>query len=177
MNKLTTIFAITAALGSLSLTGCKDKPDQAGSSATSGAKGGGGNYTALTADAAPAAITPADKPPFESVVFQKTGKRGKTGWPLYNAYNLNTKAITFMAITVYGYDKDGKQVVRSSPPLSWNGSIKPGEKTDWEIDVGSFGDPVTAAATEFQICFTGISLDGGEATNDAARCPDERPKS
>ncbi len=174
--KLTTTFTtcMLTLIPLISSTGCKDSKAKDGKAKTS-AKGGG-NFAAITADPAPAAITPADKPPFESVTFQKTGKRTDEGWPELNAYNLSTKPITYMAITVYGYDKDGKQVVRSSPPLSWNGKIEPGAKNDWTIKVGGFGDPVPTSAVTWDVCWSGIKFDGGDAIDDFARCPDQKPR-
>jgi hypothetical protein len=174
MKTLTTLTIMIAALALGA--GCKDKKDDKAGGAPAGDKGGGGDYAALTADPDPAAITPAETPPYESVVFQKTGKRGKTGWPMLNAWNLNTKPITFLAIHMYGYDKSGAQVARTSPPLSWNGKLEPGQKSSWEIDVAGMGDKVPASAVEFQVCYSGITLEGGEMQSDAARCPDQRPK-
>jgi len=118
---------------------------------------------------------PADKAPFEAVQFRMLGKRNKAGWPLYDAYNLGTKPIEFLAIDLYGYDASGKQVVKTSPPLSWNGKLAPGGKTDWELDIGGFGDPIPATAVTFQACYSGIKLEGADTINDFARCPDQRP--
>src|SRR5690349_4474358 len=100
--KLTTTITCMLIIPLLATAGCKDK--KADGKTTSGAKKGAkGSYAPLTPDPAPAAITPADKPPFESVVFQKTGARTDEGWPVLNAYNLSTKAIKYIAITVYAY--------------------------------------------------------------------------
>jgi len=174
--KLTTTITCMLTITTILATGCKDNKDgkTASSKPAAGAKG---NFPAITADPAPASITPAEKAPFESVQFQKTGKRTSEGWPELQAYNLATKPITYLAISVYGYDKDGKQVVRSSPPLSWNGKIEPGGKSDWAIKVGGFGDPVPASAISWDVCYSGIKFDGGDATDDFARCPDNKPKS
>src|SRR5687767_10979904 len=112
-----------------SLAGCsKDKEGSGGEGKPTGG-GGGGALPALTAEPKLENITPAEKPPFEAVTFRMTGKRNKGGWPEYTAYNLGTKPVTFMAIYGYAYDKDGKQLARTDPPLSWNGNIKPGGAT------------------------------------------------
>ena len=172
--KLTTTMSALLLIPLLA-AGCKDKKADGKTGGDKPGKGGKGNYAALTADPAPAAITPADKPPFEAVVFQKTGARTDDGWPVLNAYNLSTKAIKYIAITVYAYDKDGKQVARTSPPLSWNGNIAPGQKSDWEIKVGGMGDPVPASAVSFDVCWTSIQLEGADSADDFARCPDQKP--
>jgi hypothetical protein len=176
--KLTTICMLTL-IPLLSTTGCKDKKDDKGGGKSAGKPAAGAkvDYAALTADPDPGAITPAEKPPFESVQFQKTGKRNSKGWPEYNAYNLSTKPIKYVAISVYGYDKDGKQVIRTSPPLSWNGNIAPGGKTDWEISVGDFGDPIPSSAVTFDVCWDSIQLEGAETVSDTSRCPDNKAHS
>lgn len=173
----TTTMILCAALAAA--TGCKDDKAKADGAKTGKAKpaAGAAGYAALTADPEPAAITPADTAPFESVKFRQLAKRDKSGWPTYDAYNLSTKAIKYIAITGYAYDKDGKQVMRSSPSLSWNGSIAPGAKTDWEIKLDDWGEkPVPASAVTFQVCFDSIQRDGdADMTSDTSRCPQDRP--
>ncbi|HTM21234.1 MAG TPA: hypothetical protein VL172_12025 [Kofleriaceae bacterium] len=164
--------------------GKKDKnKDKKGDTSAKGGddKGGGGgakNYAALTADAPLENITPADKPPFETLAFKMTGKRSKGGFPIYDAYNLGTKTVKYAYIMVYGYDKDGKQVVKTSPGLSWNGEIKPGAKSDWPIELGSFDDGIVPEnAVSFDICYSSIKFDGdANQTSEDARCPDNKEK-
>lgn len=179
MTRTTITFILCASLAATA--GCKDdkaKADGKGG-AKAATKGGGAapSYAPLTADAEPAAITPADTAPFESVKFRQLAKRDKSGWPTYDAYNLSTKAIKYIAITGYAYDKDGKQVMRSSPPLSWNGDIAPGAKTDWEVKLDDWGEKlVPASAVTFQVCFDSIKRDGDtDSISDMARCPQDRP--
>src|SRR5215510_3578961 len=106
---------IIAAIGTLAI-GCKDKKNAGGASA----KGGeGGSLPALTAETPPADLTASEKPPMEAVKLVMNGKRNDNGWPKYDLYNLGTKPVTFVAIYGYAYDKDGKQVARTSVPLSW----------------------------------------------------------
>lgn len=156
--------------------GDKAKADGAGGKPAK-AKAGAVAYAALTADPEPAAITPADTAPFDAVKFRQLATRDKSGWPTYDAYNLGTKAIKYIAITGYAYDKDGKQVARSSPPLSWNGEIAPGAKTDWTIKLDDWGEkPIPASAVTFQVCFDSIKRDGdADSISEMARCPTERP--
>ena len=62
-------------------------------------------------------------------------------------------------------------------PLSWNGKLDAGGKTDWTIDLAAADTPVTADATTFQLCYTSIKFVGEENnTKDDGRCPDQRPK-
>ncbi|MBA2544874.1 MAG: hypothetical protein H0V17_34850 [Deltaproteobacteria bacterium] len=131
---------------------------------------------ALTADPEPAKITPAETPPADSVKWRMLAKRGKGGWPTFDAYNLGTKPIGFMPIYGYAYDKDGKQLARTKVPLSWNGKIDPGDKTSFSIDLGADDVPVTAAATTFQLCFTSIQFVGDADSTNTGECPDQRPK-
>lgn len=169
------MFVVLAS--SLALGACKKKESTEGGAAASDkpAEGGGAALPALTAEPDPGPITAADKPPFESVKFQMTNKRTKSGWPKYNAYNLGTKEIGFLAITGYAYDKDGKQVAKTSVPLSWNGKLAPGGKTDWEIEVGG-SDQVPATATQYNLCYSSIKFAGDTAmTDDNAKCPDQKP--
>lgn len=173
----TTIISCILFTSLVAAAGCKSDKAKAGGADQPAAAGNAGAaaYAPLTAEPEPAAITPADKAPFEAVQFRMLGKRNKAGWPLYDAYNLGTKPIEFLAIDLYGYDASGKQVVKTSPPLSWNGKLAPGGKTDWELDIGGFGDPIPATAVTFQACYSGIKLEGADTINDFARCPDQRP--
>ena len=176
MNKL----MIIAAVGVLALTGCKKKEEKGGEATTSakGAdKGGGGDMPALTADPVPADLTPAEKPPFEAVKLRMLDKRHTNGWPKYELYNLSTKPVTFVAITGYAYDKDGKQVARTKVPLSWNGKADPGTKASWDVMIGQPDDKVPATATSFAACYDSIKFEGdADMTNDNARCPEQNAK-
>jgi hypothetical protein len=175
MNKI----VIASALAAL-LVGCgkKDKDDK-GSSA---GKAKGGDKAAkdlppLEAEPAVGDITPADKAPFEAVKFRLNGKRNDKGWPLYEAYNLHTKPITYMALHLYAYDKDGKKVAWTETPMSWNGNIPSGTKGDWDVDAATFQDPLPATAVAFDMCFSAIKFEGDEdATNDFDRCKADKPK-
>jgi hypothetical protein len=130
---------------------------------------------ALTAEPAVGDITPAEKPPFESVKFRQLAKRGAKGWPKYEAYNLGMKPIKFMAIYGYAYDAGGTQVARTAVPLSWNGNIESGKKSDWDIEIGGMDDlPATAAA--FEVCFDSIKFGDEQAADDRARCPEKKAK-
>jgi hypothetical protein len=158
--------------------GCKSKETTGGSDKpTEGAKPTS-DLPALTADPDPGKITAAETPALDAVKFRMLGgKRGKGGWPKFDAYNHGTKPIGFMGIYGYAYDKDGKQLARTKVPLSWNGKIEPGDKTSWSIDLGADDVPVTAAATTFQLCYTSVKVVGdADSTKDDARCPDQRPK-
>jgi hypothetical protein len=158
--------------------GCKKKETAGGSDnkATEGSTTAAA-LPALTADPDPGAITAAETPPLDAVKFRMLTKRGKGGWPTFDAYNHGTKPIGFMAIYGYAYDKDGKQLARTKVPLSWNGKLEPGGKTDWTIDLGADDVPVTAAATTFQLCYTSVKFVGDEnRTSEDARCPEQRPK-
>jgi hypothetical protein len=187
MRKITMIVTLMAATAFIGCGKKDDKDKKGGDTAPKGGdgdkggdKGGGGakNYAALTAEAAPADLTPAEKPPFETLVFKMNGKRNEGGWPEYDAYNLGTKPVKFAQIYVYGYDKDGKQVAKTSPGLSWNGDLKPGSKSDWAISVGSFDKGVVPeSATSFDVCYSSIKFDGdANSTDDNARCPDNKEK-
>lgn len=175
MHKLMLI----AALGTLGI-GCKKKDE--GAAADKGAGKGaaadkGGSLPPLTADPAVADITPADKPPFESVKLRMLDKRNDNGWPKYELYNLGTKPVTFAAIYGYAYDKDGKQVARTKVPLSWNGKAEPGKKADWDLTLGMSDDKVPATAVSYATCYNSIKFDGDtDQTMDNARCPEQMPK-
>ena len=111
----------------------------------------------------------------ESVKFRMLAKRDATGWPEWELYNLGTKPISFVAIYAYAYDASGKQIARTSVPLSWNGKLDPGGKTDFPADVG--GDQLTAAAVSFDACYGGMKYDGAaDQVRDDNRCPDQKPK-
>ena len=182
-------FAIAAALA---LTvGC-NKSDSGGTSgAASGAASAKPASTSTTAAATTTAaaapkmpadpeptITAGPKKPFEALVFRKTGDVGKSGWPKYDMYNSADKKVTYAAITAYAYDKDGKQVARTDTPLSWNGNLDSGKKTDWAVEIDSWGKvPVPATATSFEICYDSIKFDGdANPTSDTKLCPAQRPK-
>jgi hypothetical protein len=168
------------ALISTLAVGCKKKDgDAAGDKgADKAAEGGGAALPALKEDPDPGAITAADHPPFESVKFRMLAKRSDHGWPNFTAYNLGTKPIAFLAIYGYAYDKDGKQVARTGVPLSWNGKLAPGGKTDWDITIGSFKeDQVPATAATYELCYNSIKYDGdAQGTDDNARCPEKKDK-
>jgi hypothetical protein len=160
--------------------GCKKKDENGKSDkAAEGDKGGGGaaNLPKLTADPDPGAITAADHPPFESVKGRMLGDRGDNGWPKWDLYNLGTKPIAFLAIYGYAYDKDGKQVAKTTVPLSWNGKLAPGGKTDWSVSLGMPDDKVPETAASYEICYSSIKFDGdAQGTDDNARCPDKKDK-
>jgi hypothetical protein len=165
-------------LMSIVAMGCKKKETTGGSDKTSEGSGApASDLPALTADPDPGKITAAETPPLDAVKFRMLAKRNKAGWPTFDAYNLGTKPIGFLAIYGYAYDKDGKQLVRSKVPLSWNGKLEAGDKSSWSIDIGGEDSPVTAAATAFQLCYTSVKIVGEEkTTDDNGRCPDQRPK-
>jgi hypothetical protein len=156
--------------------GCKKKEGTGGSSdkATEGASAA--SLPPLTAEPEPAPITAAETPPLESVRFRMTAKRTSSGWPEFDAYNLGLKEIGFLYVSGYAYDKDGKQVARTSVPVSWNGKLAPGGKSDWTIKVG-MSDPVPATAATYELCYSSVKF-AGETTNvdDDKRCPEQKPK-
>ena len=161
----------------ISTVGCKNKDTTGGSSDNKATEAPAGALPALTAEPDPGTITAAETPPLDAVKFRMLAKRGKGGWPTFEAYNHGTKPIGFMALYGYAYDKDGKQLARTKVPLSWNGKIDPGGKTDWSIDLGADDVPVTAAATTFQLCYTSVKAVGdADMTTDDKRCPAQRPK-
>ncbi|MEO8698458.1 MAG: hypothetical protein ABI867_00410 [Kofleriaceae bacterium] len=173
-KKILFVMAMSAAA-----FGCKKKDGEAD-------KAGGGDspkvaasdLPALTADPDPGAITATEKAPLDAVKFRMLAKRDNTGWPKFDAYNLGTKPIGYMAIYAYAYDKDGKQLAKTKVPLSWNGEIAPGDKSMFSISVGSMDDAPPAGATTFQLCYKSASFKGEKDTvDDPARCPDQRPKS
>jgi len=170
MHKLMIIVAIgTAALG-----GCKKKKDDGAGGGTA-KTADTGSIPALTAEAAPADLTPSDKPPMEAVKLVMNGKRDDSGWPKYDLYNLSNKPVTFVAIYGYAYDKDGKQVARTSPPMSWNGETAPGTKDSWDISLG--GDKVPAGAVSFAVCYDAIKFKGDtDMTTKDGNCPEQMPK-
>jgi hypothetical protein len=172
-KKLMLVAALAIVAGA-----CKKKEESSGS-------GGGdkkpeqaaANLPALTADPDPGAITPAEKPPMDAVKFRMLDKRTAKGWPKFDAYNLGTKDIKFLAIYGYAYDKDGKQVARTKVPLSWNGKLAPGGKTDWSIEIGGSDDPVPESAASYELCYNSLKLEGDASfTDDNARCPEQKAK-
>jgi len=133
------------------------------------------------ADAPAAKVTTSPKPPFETVTFTQTEKKTKSGWPVFDATNVGTKTVKYMTIWAYAYDKSGKLVMRSSPPLSWNGTISPGGKSDFPIEIGGFSNdkPVPPEATDFELCYNSINFEGEDAkamTRDQARCSPTKAK-
>lgn len=173
MNRLEVVGLLSSAL-LIAGAGCKKKttdgaPDPAGKAT------GGATLPALTADPDPGQITPKELPPMESVKFRMLAKRDATGWPEWDLYNLGTKPISFVAIYAYAYDASGKQLARTSVPLSWNGKLDPGGKTDFPADVG--GDQLTPAAVSFDACYGGMKYDGAaDQVRDDNRCPEQKPK-
>ena len=116
----------------------------------------------------------AGKPPMEAVTFKATGTKNDKGWMKFEAQNHGDKAVKFLSVWNYAYDSSGKQVARTSGNLSWNGEIKPGDKS--EVDHGS--DAAPATATDFEMCYDAIKFEGGEIEHGPSdRCPSERPKS
>ena len=162
-------------VGMLALGGCKKKKTEEGGG-TAGDKGGG-DMPKLTADPDPGAITPAEKPPFEAAKLRMLDKRNTNGWPKYDLYNLGTKPIVFAAIYGYAYDKDGKQVARTNVPLSWNGKVEPGKKTEWDIALGGPDDKVPSSAVSYATCYSSIKFEGdADMTTDAGKCPEQMAK-
>jgi hypothetical protein len=176
MNK----HLIIATVAALAFTGCKKKKDEGGGATTaekSAEKGGGGDLPALTAETVPSDITPAEKPPFESVKFAMTAKRHTNGWPKFELYNIGMKPVSLLAITGYAYDKDGKQVARTTVPMSWNGKLEPGKKAPWETTIGGPDDKLPSTAVSYAVCYDAYQLEGEEKiTSDNARCPAQMPK-
>ena len=169
---------MTALMATLAV-GCGKKKDgdKGSDKAAEGAGGAGGNLPALKADPDPGAITAADKAPFESLKFRMLDQRGENGWPKYDIYNLGKKPVAFIAVNGYAYDKDGNQVAKTSVPLSWNGKIDPGGKTDFSIEIGFSDDKVPASAVSYDVCYDSIKFDGDANTTDqSGRCPDKKPK-
>jgi hypothetical protein len=171
---------LTTALMAALAMGCKNKSSSGGGGDKADKPGEGAavKLPALTADPDPGAITAADKPPFESVKFRQLAERSDKGWPKYDVYNLGTKPIVFMALYGYAYDKDGNQVAHTSTPLSWNGNIKPGTKSDFDVSIGGFPeDQVPATAVSYELCYDSIKFDGDQNSQDQRdRCPDKKPK-
>ncbi len=154
-------------------TGCKKKHGELGAAATGGAAKS--NLPALTADPDPGTITPKDMQPFESVKFRMLGQRDDAGWPKWDLYNLGSKPIEFVAIYAYAYDASGKQLAMTTVPMSWNGKLDPGGKSDFPTQVG--GDPLTADAVSFDACYSAMKYTGSDdQVRDTARCPDHKPK-
>ena len=171
------VLMTTTMMGLVAVVGCKKKE----SGATGGDKpveGAPVNLPALTAEPEPAAITPADKAPADAVKFRQLDKRSDKGWPRYDVYNYGTKPVAFLAIYGYAYDKDGKQVAHTKTPLSWNGALEPGKKTDWDIEIGGFPeDQVPATADSYELCYDSLKYDGdADFTNISGHCPDTKEK-
>jgi hypothetical protein len=168
---------IIAAIGTLAI-GCNKKKTGDGAAGGTSAKGAEtGTMPALTAEAAPADLTPSEKPPFETVKLVMNGKRHTNGWPKYDLYNLGTKPVTYVGIYGYAYDKGGKQVARTSIPLSWNGKTAPGTKDSWDLMIGSDDDKVPATAVAFAVCYDSIKFEGdADMTTQTGRCPEQMPK-
>lgn len=135
------------------------------------------NLPALTAEPDPGAITASEQKPMDSVKFRMLDKRTSKGWPKFDGYNLGTKQIGFLAIYGYAYDKDGKQVARTKVPLSWNGKLTPGGKTDWSIEIGGSDDAVPETAASYELCYNSVKFEGDTSfTDDNARCPEQKAK-
>ena len=174
MKKVIFVLAVSA----LAFGGCKKKKEEGGgtTAAKTEDKGGGG-LPALTADPDPGTVTPAEKPPFEAIKLRMTGKRHDNGWPKYEIWNLGMKPVVFAAIYGYAYDKDGKQVARTKVPMSWNGKVEPGKKTDWDITLGMPEDKVPSSAVSYATCWSSIKFEGDtDMTTDDKRCPEQMPK-
>lgn len=174
-------FTITiTCLAALTAGACKSKDKSSGADDKGGADKpaeGASKLPALTAEPDPGAITAADKPAFESVKFRMLDKRNAHGWPKYTGYNLGTKVITAMALYGYAYDASGKQVGRTQTPMSWNGKLTAGGKSDWDIEIGLSGPDVPETAASYEICFDSIKFDGdANWTEDSTRCPEQKPK-
>ena len=164
MHKMMTI----AALSALAI-GCKKDKTEGGSDK-------GMPTAALVAEAAPANLAPAEKPPFEAVKLVMNGKRHTNGWPRYDLYNLGTKPVTFVAIYGYAYDKDGKQVARTTVPLSWNGATAPGTKDKFDLMIGG-NDKVPGSAVSYAVCYDSIKFEGdADMTTETGRCPEQMPR-
>jgi hypothetical protein len=152
-------------------------PSPAASTPTAASASAAPTTAALTAEPPFGAITPSKKEPFEAVRFRMRGEKGDEGWPEYDAANFSEKAVVFLNIYAYAYDKDGKQVARTKP-LGWSNKLEPGKQTTIPIRVGRFEDKISDAAVAFELCITTIQFDGEKkGTRDAERCPDQKPKS
>ena len=172
---------LTTALMAALAMGCGKKKDSTGGSSDKAAEGGSAaavTLPPLKADPEMPAITPSDKKPEEAVKFRQLDTRSEKGWPKYEAWNTGTKTVKFLAIYGYAYDKDGKQVAHTKTPLSWNGSIEAGKKSDFDIEIGGFPeDQVPATAASYELCYDSIEYDGDkDFTNISGHCPDEKPK-
>jgi hypothetical protein len=127
--------------------------------------------------ASPAAIATSPKPPFETLVLKESGKKGANNWPRFEAYNTGIKTVTFVTVYGYAYDKEGRLVARTTAPYNWSTMLKPGSKTDWDIDVGTGANLPPPEAVAFELCYSGIRFEGEmNNTEDAKRCGDKRPK-
>jgi len=49
-------------------------------------------------------------------------ERGDEGWPVIDAANFSDKAVTYVNVVGYAYDRDGKQV-RRSKPVGWTDEL------------------------------------------------------
>jgi hypothetical protein len=133
---------------------------------TTAAMGGGGGGAKAGGDDKKAAMS--------AVTFKANGKKNDKGWSKYDATNTSDKAVKFISVYNYAYDKDGKQLARTKGNLSWNGEIKPGASQ--EIDYGN--DPAPEGATDFEMCYDSIKFEGGEMISGKMdTCPNsDRPK-
>lgn len=110
-------------------------------------------------------------PPWEAVRFQHHGGRDRAGWPRFDVYNMNDRAVSELTVCAYAYDGAGQQLARyvakAKPPIA------PDALVPLAGDVA--GEPAFPPTTsEVVIDFDHVRFADATPSDDPARCPEQR---
>ena len=115
----------------------------------------------------PAASNLPVKGPWDAIKITYANK--KDGSAMFVAENTGSKTVKVIFMDFYGYDAKGTQVAKKE--LSYNRTLKGGEK-DESVSTTDVKDAVTWEAT-----YHGIEFDGEDKpAMDYKRAPDKKPK-
>jgi hypothetical protein len=112
------------------------------------------------------AITPAPRPPFDSIEFHPLGALRRDRGPRYEIYNASTRTVVMVFGSIYAYDDAGNQLARNTFELR-HVSLAPGAGTTLVVG-GRGGDSLEACVDLIQFA--------DESDPHVARCPGRKAK-
>ncbi|MEZ4401195.1 MAG: hypothetical protein R3B06_14310 [Kofleriaceae bacterium] len=132
---------------------------------------GGARFPPVVRDGAPP-IGARATPPWQAVQLRHHGGRDRHDWPRFDAYNVNDRPLTELAVCMYAYDGDGNQLLRvtAAPPVD----VAPDARQVLVLDVAA--TPALPDGTAYvAIDYDHVRFAGEPPRDDGTRCPARRP--